>query len=108
MRNRNIDTIIALFDLAFGLLLLGMALADIGLRLPSVRTAVLMAFAITAIFTGGILLTTILQRARRVEAALARLVDAKDEKDAHGDTEVYRRLKTRAWDSARRALGRPV
>lgn len=38
--------------------------------------------------------------------ALARLVDAKDEKDANGETERYHLLKVGAWDDARAALKR--
>jgi len=40
----------------------------------------------------------------RKDAALERLVRAKEEKDKHGDTPVYQALKKSAWESARAAL----
>lgn len=39
-----------------------------------------------------------------LRAALQRLVDAKDEKDANGDTPRYRELKAGAWEEAREVL----
>lgn len=38
--------------------------------------------------------------------ALIFLVKAKDAKDRHGDTEVYRSLKADAWDQARSAIAK--
>ena len=40
----------------------------------------------------------------RLRAALERLLRAKNEKDAHGDTPVYQALKAGAWDEARAVL----
>ena len=40
----------------------------------------------------------------KLRAALERLLRAKNEKDAHGDTPVYQALKAGAWDEARAAL----
>jgi hypothetical protein len=40
----------------------------------------------------------------RLRAALERLLRAKNEKDAYGDTPVYQALKAGAWDEARAAL----
>ena len=40
----------------------------------------------------------------RLRVALERLLRAKNEKDAHGDTPVYQALKAGAWDEARAAL----
>ena len=40
----------------------------------------------------------------QLRAALQRLVDAKDEKDANGDTPRYRELKAGAWEEAREVL----
>ena len=40
----------------------------------------------------------------KLRAALERLLRAKNEKDAHGDTPVYQALKAGAWDEARAVL----
>ena len=40
----------------------------------------------------------------KLRAALERLLRAKNEKDAHGDTPVYQALKAGAWDEARAAI----
>jgi hypothetical protein len=42
----------------------------------------------------------------KLRAALARLVEAKDEKDRNGDTARYRTLKAGAWEGARAVLER--
>jgi hypothetical protein len=46
------------------------------------------------------------KRIAELEAALSRLVEAKDEKDASGETARYHELKAGAWDRARELLGR--
>ena len=40
----------------------------------------------------------------KLRAALERLLRAKNEKDAHGDTPVYQALKAGAWDEARAVI----
>ena len=46
-------------------------------------------------------------RLGEVEGALARLIEAKDEKDNHGNTDHYHKLKAGAWERARAALKEP-
>lgn len=59
-----------------------------------------------AIAIGGRLLDAKDKRIGELEAALGRLVEAKDEKDANGETPRYRELKAGAWERARALLGR--
>jgi hypothetical protein len=51
-------------------------------------------------------LATVTQERDQLRAALQRLVDAKDEKDANGDTPRYRELKAGAWEEAREVLAK--
>lgn len=48
----------------------------------------------------------VLRQRDELLAALQRLVAAKDEKVAHGDTPLYRSLKTGAWEAAREAIAK--
>lgn len=41
-----------------------------------------------------------------MQSALTLLVDAKDEKELHGETARYLELRREGWDRARKALGR--